>query len=131
MDIFSKESWRVVSDDACPESDLLQLALSNPSKRSAYDRTGRSTAGLGFFREIRVSKLRRRIKHTTSFAQRLIEEAAKFREAAERLPPGTERELLMKRVRQAEAAMQINDWLAAPQSAPPAALGHVLATKHR
>ncbi|MCP3395463.1 hypothetical protein NLM27_42960 [Bradyrhizobium sp. CCGB12] len=78
-----------------------------------------------------MSKLRRRIEHTASFAQRLIEEAAKFREAAERLPPGTERELLKKRVRQAEAALQINDRLAAPQSAPPAALGHVLATKHR
>lgn len=37
--------------------------------------------------------------------------AAKCREAAERLPPGRERELLMKRVQQAEKTAQISDWL--------------------
>jgi len=78
-----------------------------------------------------MGKLRRRIKHTTSFTQRLMEEAAKFRKAAEQLPPGTQRELLMKRVRQAEAAVQINDWLAAPGAAPPAALGEMVAKKAR
>ncbi|UQR64928.1 hypothetical protein LRP30_06495 [Bradyrhizobium sp. C-145] len=77
-----------------------------------------------------MGKLRRRIKHTTSFTQRLMEEAAKFREAAEQLPPGTQRELLMKRARQAEAAVQINDWLAAPGAAPPA-LGEMAAKKAR
>jgi hypothetical protein len=57
---------------------------------------------------------RRRIKHTKSFKERLIEEATKFRVAAEQLPPGMERELLMKRVRQAEQAAEISDWLTAP-----------------
>ncbi|UPJ58435.1 hypothetical protein [Bradyrhizobium sp. 192] len=66
--------------------------------------------------------MRRRIKQTISFSQRLADEAAKFRKAAEELPPGTARELLMKRVRQAEAALQINDWLAAPGARPPSAL---------
>ncbi|WP_271596134.1 MULTISPECIES: hypothetical protein [unclassified Bradyrhizobium] len=50
--------------------------------------------------------MRRRIKQSISFSQRLADEAAKFRKAAEELPPGTARELLMKRVRQAEAAWQ-------------------------
>nr|WP_247298654.1 MULTISPECIES: hypothetical protein [unclassified Bradyrhizobium] len=72
---------------------------------------------------------RRRIKHTTSFKQRLIEEAARFREAAEQLPPGTQRELLMRRVRQAEAAVQINNRLAAPGAAPPAALEQLVAIR--
>ncbi|WP_024343207.1 MULTISPECIES: hypothetical protein [Bradyrhizobium] len=66
--------------------------------------------------------MRRRIKQSIPFSQRLADEAAKFRKAAEELPPGTTRELLMKRVRQAEAALQINDWLATPGSAPPSAL---------
>ncbi|MEZ2143444.1 hypothetical protein AAE026_14305 [Bradyrhizobium sp. DN5] len=78
-----------------------------------------------------MGKLRRRIKHTTSFTQRLMEAAAKFREAAEQLPPGTQRELLMKRVSQAEAAVQISDWLAAPGAAPPAALGEMAPKKAR
>lgn len=71
--------------------------------------------------------MHRSIKPTSSFKQRLSEEAAKLRAAAEQLPPGTQRELLMKRVRQAEAAVHINDWLAAPGSAPPAAVRQVVA----
>lgn len=58
-----------------------------------------------------MSERRRRIKHTKTFKERLMDEAAKCREAAERLPPGSERELLMKRVQQAEKAAQISDWL--------------------
>ena len=100
------------------------IALSYPPKRAAYDRTWPLDCGIMcFFREIDVSNLRRRNKDTTSFAKRLLEEAAKFREAAERLPPGTERELLMKRVRQAKAAVQINDWLATPGAESPASCG--------
>ncbi|MCJ9700171.1 hypothetical protein [Bradyrhizobium sp. SHOUNA76] len=75
--------------------------------------------------------MRRRIKQSASFSQRLIEEAVKFRKAAEQRPPGTERELLMKRVRQAEAALQINDWLATPGGGPPSAIGHLAAQKSR
>jgi hypothetical protein len=62
---------------------------------------------------------RRRNKQAMSFKDRLLEEAAKFREAAERLAPGTERELLMRRVYQAERAAEITDWLAKPDTAPP------------
>lgn len=62
---------------------------------------------------------RRRVKHEKSFKDRLIEEATKFRDAAERLPPGTQRELLIKRVQQAERAAEMNDWLSAPGLSPP------------
>lgn len=54
---------------------------------------------------------RRRIKHEATFGERLAEEAAQFRKAAEEAPPGTARELLLKRARQAETAARINDWL--------------------
>ena len=57
---------------------------------------------------------RRRIKHEKSFEQRLAEEAQRFREAAEVIPAGMARELLMKRVRMAEAAANMNQWLKSP-----------------
>jgi hypothetical protein len=63
--------------------------------------------------EYRMQK-RRRIKHEKSFKQRLAEEAQRFREAAEVIPPGMARELLMKRVRMAEAAAHMNQWLKLP-----------------
>ncbi|MHC2626380.1 hypothetical protein ACVIW2_008412 [Bradyrhizobium huanghuaihaiense] len=70
-----------------------------------------------------MGQQRRRIKHTTSFQERLLQQAAELQKSADQLPPGVERELLMKRVRQAEMALKIDDWLAVPGSAPPAALG--------
>jgi hypothetical protein len=55
---------------------------------------------------------RRRIKHTKTFEQRLTEEARRFKEAAEREPPGSlSRELLMRRVQQAERAVEMNELL--------------------
>jgi len=61
---------------------------------------------------------RRRVKHEKTFQERLEEEALRFRQAADQLPPGTARELLLRRAWQAEAACQINDWLksSAPRS---------------
>ena len=75
-----------------------------------------------------MSERRRRTKHTKTFKERLMDEAAKFREAAERLPPGTERELLMKRVQQAEKAAQISDWLTKPNSGSAPSFGDLLKT---
>jgi hypothetical protein len=60
-------------------------------------------------------KLRPRVKHALTFAERLAEEAKRFKEAAEREPLGSKsRELLLRRVRQAETASRINDWLRSP-----------------
>nr|WP_080752142.1 hypothetical protein [Bradyrhizobium japonicum] len=62
-----------------------------------------------------MGSTRRRVKHTSSFEERLAEEANKFREAAEREPPGSmSRELLLRRARQAETAAHVNDWLRSP-----------------
>lgn len=59
-----------------------------------------------------MGAIRRRVKHTLTFQERLAEEARRFREAAEREPPGSKaRELLLRRARQAETASRINDWL--------------------
>jgi hypothetical protein len=59
-----------------------------------------------------MAQQRLRIKHEKSFEQRLAEEARRFAEAAEKQPAGSmARELLMRRVRQAEAASYMNDLL--------------------
>ena len=66
---------------------------------------------------------RNRVKHTATFEERLANEAIKFREAAEKEPPGSKaRELLLRRARQAETASHINDWLSSPGLQPPKAL---------
>jgi hypothetical protein len=57
---------------------------------------------------------RRRVKHEKSFEERLADEALRFREAAKTAPPGLARELLLKRARQAETAVHINEWLKPP-----------------
>ena len=62
---------------------------------------------------------RRRIKHEKTFQERLVEDALRFKEAADKLPPGTARELLLKRARQAETASQIDAWLTSPGLRPP------------
>jgi hypothetical protein len=62
---------------------------------------------------------RRRIKHEKTFQERLAEDALRFKEAADKLPPGTARELLLKRARQAGTAAQIDAWLTSPGLRPP------------
>lgn len=69
-------------------------------------------------------KRRRRIKHQKTFQERLTEEAARFRQAANDLPPGTIRELLLKRARQAETAAHIDEWLSSPGLQPPREMGN-------
>jgi hypothetical protein len=62
---------------------------------------------------------RRNAKHRTIFEERLAEEARRFNEAAEKEPPeSTARELLLRRVRQAETASRINNWLSSPGLTP-------------
>lgn len=62
---------------------------------------------------------RKRTKHTATFEERLVEEARRFREAAEQ-ESGTARELLLRRARQAETASRMNEWLTSPGLRRPA-----------
>jgi hypothetical protein len=62
-----------------------------------------------------MGQVRRRIKHPTTFEERLAEEAARFRQAADAQPVGsTARELLLRRARQAETASHMSEWLKSP-----------------
>jgi len=68
---------------------------------------------------------------TETFEERLAEEARGFKEAADKLPHGTARELLLRRARQAETAAHINEWLRSPGLQPPTSLGNLLADQEK
>ncbi|MEY9637741.1 hypothetical protein ABIF66_005995 [Bradyrhizobium japonicum] len=56
---------------------------------------------------------RRRYKQSKTLKERLADEAARLREEAQALAPGR-REILLRRARQDETAMQIESWLHSP-----------------
>ncbi|WBL76567.1 hypothetical protein I3J27_26535 [Bradyrhizobium xenonodulans] len=57
---------------------------------------------------------RRRFKQTKTLQERLADEAARLRTEAGALAPGRRREILLRRARQDETAMQIEAWLHSP-----------------
>lgn len=63
---------------------------------------------------------RNRTKHTQTFEDRLTNEAARLREKASLLPAGMERDLLLRKARQADTASHINDWLSSSDPRSPA-----------
>jgi hypothetical protein len=68
--------------------------------------------------------LRRRFKQTVSLEERLSEEAKRLREEAKLLPPGTVREALLRKARQAETGSHmsewlLSEWLRSPELQPP------------
>jgi len=66
-----------------------------------------------------MTQRRRRVKQTRSLEERMAEQAAKLKEQANRLPPGQEREELLKRARVAETGAHLSDWLTSPGFQPP------------
>jgi hypothetical protein len=57
---------------------------------------------------------RRRIKQLLTLSERLDQEAARLRAQAEELADGPERDQLLGKARQAEAATHLTEWLASP-----------------
>lgn len=57
---------------------------------------------------------RRRIKQIKTLTERLADDAARLRDEARALAPGRRREMLLRRARQDETAMQIDAWLHSP-----------------
>jgi hypothetical protein len=55
----------------------------------------------------------------SSFESRLEQEALRLKEAAASLPPGAERDLLLKKSRQVKVAAHLNQWLTSPGLQPP------------
>ncbi|WFU57749.1 hypothetical protein QA639_09690 [Bradyrhizobium pachyrhizi] len=61
-----------------------------------------------------MKKRRRRVRQITSLEERLTEEAKSLRQEAKTLPPGIEKEMLLKKARQNDAAAQMTEWLRSP-----------------
>ena len=53
------------------------------------------------------------------FEKRLAQEAQLIKELAKSLPQGRERELLSRKARQLETALQINEWVSSAGLRPP------------
>jgi hypothetical protein len=49
-----------------------------------------------------------------SFDQRLMQEALRIQEQVESMPPGKNRELLVRKARQLQTALHVNEWLSSP-----------------
>lgn len=62
---------------------------------------------------------RRRFKQTTTLEERLAQEAERLRDLAKELPYGPEREILLRRARQAEVGSHMTEWLTSPGLKPP------------
>jgi hypothetical protein len=54
---------------------------------------------------------RRRFKNVLTFPDRLDQEVKRLRTEADKLPHGPERDQLIRKARQAETALHVNDWL--------------------
>ncbi|APG13807.1 hypothetical protein BKD09_36200 [Bradyrhizobium japonicum] len=62
---------------------------------------------------------RRRFTQTQSLEARLAQEAERLRERAKKLPHGPEREILIRKARQAETGSHMSEWLRSPGLQPP------------
>ena len=62
---------------------------------------------------------RRRFKQTVVLEERLGQEAQRLRDEAKRLPHGPEREILLRKARQAETGSHLSEWLRSPGLQPP------------
>ena len=63
--------------------------------------------------------LHRRLKKAESLEARLSEHAKRLRAEAKLLPPGAQREEMIRKARQAEIASHMNEWLTSPGLRPP------------
>ena len=62
---------------------------------------------------------RRRHKQTVFLEERLAQEAERLRKQAKELPHGPEREILLRKARQAETGSHMTEWLTSPGLQPP------------
>jgi hypothetical protein len=62
---------------------------------------------------------RHRFKQDKAVGERLINEARLARERAHQLPPGAQREDLLRKAREADVAADIDEWLNSPRLKTP------------
>jgi hypothetical protein len=66
-----------------------------------------------------MQKRRRRFKNLVTLQDRIVARANEVRAQAAALPPGPDREMLLKKVQQAETAMNLQNWANSPGLRPP------------
>jgi hypothetical protein len=66
-----------------------------------------------------MTSRRRRFKQSAAFKERLSAWAEDVRAEAEKLPPGIERDEMLKKVSRAETAAHLDDWANSPGLQPP------------
>jgi len=68
---------------------------------------------------------RRRFKQTSSLTERLVEDVEQLKQQLATVPPGPERDLIVRRIRQNETAAHIDEWLRSPGLQPPAGIANM------
>ena len=63
--------------------------------------------------------MRRRFKQPDTLEERLITEAKRLREQAKALPPGPERDVILRKARQCETGLHMSEWLRSPELKSP------------
>jgi hypothetical protein len=58
--------------------------------------------------------MQRRIIQPTTLDERLDEQAQRLRKEAQGTPPGIQRDMLIRKARQAEIAAHMREWLSSP-----------------
>lgn len=58
-------------------------------------------------------------KQTETIQERLAKLAVEMRDRAAALPPGTERDQLLQRARNADTTAHLDDWISSPGLRPP------------
>ena len=65
-----------------------------------------------------MKQQRRKFQQTSSLEQRLAQESERLREQARKLPHGPEREILLRKARQAKTDSRMSEWLRSPGLKP-------------
>jgi hypothetical protein len=63
--------------------------------------------------------MQRRPEHSASLDERIADHARRIRDEAKAMPPGKERQEMVRRARQAEVAAHISEWISSPGLRPP------------
>lgn len=66
-----------------------------------------------------MQQQRHHFRHIQSVEDRLTDEAVDLKRRAKGLPPGVERDRLLRLARQAETGAQMSEWLRSPGLQPP------------
>ena len=119
------ESWRQLAR-SYQLVESLNRFLSEPGRNKKGDLPPEMLAALqqqpGFVESKPVTR-RPRIKHESSFNDRLLKTAQDAREQASQLPAGPERDRLLMKAQQCETAAGIETWVSLPGKPPPDNLG--------